>query len=184
MKIIGVSGSLRKNSFNTWLLTAAAELVPDGVDFEIITIDRVENYNEDLDAESKPEAAQSFINSINQADAILFAVPEYNHSIPGVLKNAIDWASRPGFSSPLLSKPCGILTASKTPVGGARGQAHMKAILSSTLSLVFPSVEYLLPNAHEKYNAEGELVDETARRRLQKYIAGLIDWTLNQKAIS
>lgn len=176
MQIIGISGSLRNNSLNTWLLNAAAELMPVGVDFKIVKIDQVPLYNEDSDGEDKPIAVRELLTRIHKAGAVLFASPEYNHGISGVLKNAIDWASRPAFQSVLLNKPCGILTASKSPVGGARAQADLKNVLSSTLSFVYPTVEYLLPNAHEKFDAQGQLIDDTAQRRLQRYVEGLIVW--------
>lgn len=176
MKLLGISGSLRKNSFNTQLLKSAAQFLPEGCDFEILPIGGLPHYNEDLDTENKPPEVATFLKSIESASVLLFASPEYNHSMSGVLKNAIDWASRPAFQSPLLNKPCGILTASMSPVGGARAQADLKNVLSSTLSKIFPANEYLLPAAQEKFNTEGELVNSTALRRLERYIQGLIAW--------
>lgn len=176
MKIVGISGSLRERSFNTHLLIAAAQFLPEDSAFEILQIGDFPHYNEDIDTDNKALEITAFLKAIESASVLLFASPEFNHSIPGVLKNAIDWASRPAFQSPLLDKPCGILTASMSPVGGARAQADLKNVLSSTLSRVFPATEYLLPDAHKKFNAETQLIDPTALRRLERYVEGLIAW--------
>ena len=93
MKIVGISGSIRKKSLNTFLLKAAADLTPDGISFELVKINAIEPYNEDMDNEDKPIAITEYLNKINEADVILFTSPEYNHGMSGVLKNAIDWAS-------------------------------------------------------------------------------------------
>lgn len=180
MKILGISGSLRKGSYNTELLNIVKSVLRSDIQFEIKSIDKIPLYNEDLDGDQKPEEVKLFIESIASSDAILFSTPEYNHSISGVLKNAIDWASRPAFHSPLRSMPCGILAASKSPVGGARAQAELKTILSSTLSPVYPSIDYSLPNAHEMINECGEFIDKQARRRLENYVNGYIVWVEKQ----
>jgi len=186
MKILGISGSLKQASLNTRLLENAAQMLPDGTTLAIQRLDDIVFYNEDLDLPEKPETVRRLIQNIEEADALLFASPEYNHSIPGVLKNAIDWASRPAFASPLKNKPCGILTASTSPVGGARAQADLKNVLSSTLSPVYPAIEYLLPMAADKFDDPGVLIDETARRRLQRYLNGFIQWAsqLDQASFS
>lgn len=176
MKVLGITGSLRVDSLNTYLLKNVEAHLPTDTTFELLPIDDVPFYNEDLDNDNKPATVITLIEAIEQADALIFATPEYNHSIPGVLKNAIDWASRPAFQSSMKNKPCAILAASMSPVGGARAQADLKNVLSSTLSEVYPSVEYLLPNAHEKMSATGELVDEQAARRLKHYVSGFIEW--------
>lgn len=176
MKILGISGSLRENSFNTALLKAAKHYTQSDIQFEIINIANIPLYNEDIEENKIPEEVASLIKSIASADALLFSTPEYNHCISGVLKNVIDWASRPAFNSSLKFKPCGILAASKSPVGGARAQASLKNILSSTLSPVFPAIEYLLPSAHEMFNSKRELTNQTAQRRLERYVKGFINW--------
>jgi len=176
MKILGISGSLKRASLNTLLLKNVELILPDTSTLEILRLDDIILYNEDLDNEQRPKAINAFLNSIQNADALLFATPEYNHSIPGVLKNAIDWASRPAFASPLKNKPCAIVTAAASPVGGARAQSDLKNVLSSTLSPIYPSVEYLLPTATEKFDASGKLIDETAHRRLHRYILGFMEW--------
>ncbi len=180
MKILGISGSLRQGSYNLALLDAVKNILQNSIEFEITSLGNIPLYNEDLDGDRKPEPVRMLIENIASADAILFSTPEYNHSIPGILKNTIDWASRPAFQSSLRSKPCGILTVSRSPVGGARVQAEMKIVLLSTLSLVYPSIEYLLPNAHEVFSESGNLMDKQAQRRLKRYIDGFIEWVEKQ----
>lgn len=176
MNILGISGSLKQASLNTMLLHNVERVLPSHSTLQIQRLDDIVLYNEDLDKEQKPDSIHAFINNIQNADALLFATPEYNHSIPGVLKNAIDWASRPAFESPLKNKPCAIMTASNSPVGGARAQADLKNVLSSTLSIVYPSVEYRMPAAQEKFDTSGVLIDETAHRRLHSYVNGFMRW--------
>jgi len=113
---------------------------------------------------------------IKSASTVLFSTPEFNHSIPSVLKSVIDWVSCPVFRSPLFNKPCGILSSSVSSVGGARAQTHLKNVLLSTLNRLYPAVDYLLPDAHEKFNSEGQLIDTEALNRLQNYVDGLIIW--------
>ena len=110
------------------------------------------------------------------ATALLFSTPEYNHSIPGVLKNAIDWASRPAYESVLAHKPAGILSASKSFVGGARVQGHLHQVLDSTLTLVYPAPEFLVPQSGDKFDATGALQDADTARRLRSYLYGFVIW--------
>ena len=151
MKIAGISGSIRANSLNTSLLNSSAEFFPADAELEVLKLNNIALYDEDLENDEKPTAVIEFLDKITEADVLLFVSPEYNHGMSGVLKNAIDWASRPAFQSPLFNKPYGILTAAKSPVGGARAQADIKNVLSSTLSVLYPANEYLLSNAHEKF---------------------------------
>jgi chromate reductase len=176
MKIVGLSGSLRQGSYNTLLLNAAAELLTEGVELQVYEYADVPMYIEDLDGAARPVPVRRMLEAISTADAVLFATPEYNHSISGVLKNAIDWASRPAFESVLTGKPAGVLSASMSPIGGARAQQHLKLILAATLTPVYTVNEYLLPLAQQAFDEQGRLTDETARRRLQRYMHGLADW--------
>lgn len=180
MKMLGICGSLRQASYNRLLLNTVKNILNNKIRYEIHSIDTIPLYNADLDNDQKPIGVQSFIDAIKSADILLFATPEYNSSIPGVLKNAIDWASRPAFQSALLLKTCGIISAARSPVGGARAQADLRNILSSTVSAVFPSVEYLLPMAHNMFNEEGVLIDTQATQRLERYITELINWAKKQ----
>jgi chromate reductase len=180
MKILGISGSLRKGSYNTALLSSIKHFLNSDVQLEMHNIGNIPLYNEDVGEANMPKEVTLLIKTIESSDAILFSTPEYNHCVSGALKNAIDWSSRPAFDSSLKLKPCGILAASKSPVGGARAQASLKNILSSTLSPVFPSIEYLLPDAHEMFNTEMELTNQIALRRLERYVSGFIKWVERQ----
>ncbi len=176
MKILGISGSLRKDSFNSRLLRAGGALLEKPAVLELYDLAHIPFYNEDLERQSKPGPVQSWLDAIKGSDAILLATPEYNHSISGVLKNAIDWASRPAFQSVLVSKPAGIISASMTPVGGARAQMHLKEILASTLTPVYPAPNYLLPKAQDAFDFDGTLEDEIAARRLRRYLNEFVCW--------
>ena len=178
MKILGISGSLRKNSLNSNLLRAGSALLDKPAKLETYDLANIPLYNEDVESESRPGAVQSWLDAIEGSEAILFATPEYNHSISGVLKNAIDWASRPAFKSVLANKPTGILSAAMTPVGGARAQTHLREILASTLAPVYPAPDYLLPKAQNAFDGDGMLNDETAERRLRRYMNDFVRWVL------
>ena len=176
MKILGISGSLRAGSYNTLLLKNAATSLDDPHSLDIFSIADIPFYNEDLEGEQRPEPVQSLLDAIAGADALLFATPEFNHSVPGVLKNAIDWASRPAFNCVLGGKPTGILSAAMSPVGGARVQMHLKDVLLSTLTPLYPAPDYMLPMAQDAFAADGSLTDATAARRLRRYVARLTAW--------
>ncbi len=176
MKILGINGSLRRDSLNLKLLKAAGDYFGKDVNFEIVNLGGIPLYNQDLDGDNKPAPVINFKQKISEADALLFALPEFNHSVPGVVQNAIDWASRPAFASPLAGKPVGIVSASMSPIGGARAQAQLRTIMNSALSPIFPSIEYLLGNAHSAFDAQGLLVDESAASLLQRYISGFEQW--------
>jgi chromate reductase len=176
VKILGISGSLRAGSYNTLLLNNAATSLEDPHSLEIFGLADIPFYNEDLEGEQRPAPVQSLLDAIDGADALLFATPEYNHSVPGVLKNAIDWASRPAFDCVLGGKPTGIVSAAMSPVGGARVQMHLKDVLCSTLTPLYPAPDYMLPMAQNAFDADGILTDATAARRLRRYLAGLVNW--------
>ena len=122
MKIVGIAGSLRRASFNRGLLVAAQEVAPAGVTIEIADLSPIPFYNADVELEGVPDTVVALREQIGAADALLLAVPEYNHSFTAVLKNALDWASRPGFKSPLKDKPALIMTSSPGFTGGVRAQ--------------------------------------------------------------
>jgi len=129
----------------------------------------------------RPAEPERFRGLVSRSDALLFATPEYNFGIPGVLKNAIDWASRPAFDCPLTGKPAGILSASRSPVGGARAQGDLRLVLAGTLSPVFPHVDMLLPGAHEKFDETGSLTDAKTRDRLERYAGEFLEWVGRQR---
>jgi len=176
MKLVGISGSLRKESFNTKMVHAAASCLPENVSMTFISCGDLPLFNSDIDGDKKPESVLKFMNSIDDCDGLLFSTPEYNYSIPGLLKNAIDWASRPAYKSVLAGKPVAILSASKSPVGGARVQSHLRDILSATLSPVVPSPPFLIPQAQEKFDKDGKLTDSASLQRLERYMGEFVDW--------
>jgi chromate reductase len=176
VNILGFCGSLRKDSFNRKLLLAAEKCLPEGVRLEDFNCGDVPLYNGDLDGERKPEPVARLLEAVRRCDALLFASPEYNHSIPGVLKNVIDWASRPAYASVMVHKPAGIISGSKSLVGGARMQSHLRQVLGSTLARIYPSPEFIVPQVQEKFDAGGRLVDPDIAGRLQKYISGFVIW--------
>jgi len=174
-QLIGISGSLREGSLNTALLRSIAELLPEGATLSIASIDAVPLYNGDLDIDGGPPSVQALKAQISDADGLLFATPEYNFGIPGVLKNAIDWASRPGFQSVLAHKPVAIIGAAPGAVGTARAQGQLKQVLLGTLSEVFPYPEVLVSKAHERIQ-NGQLADDPTREVLRKMLDAYVSW--------
>lgn len=181
LRLVGLSGSLRRESFNTALLREFARRLPDDAQLELHDYAELPHYNQDVDVDPPPPAVERLRQAIAAADGVVFATPEYNFSVPGVLKNAIDWASRPAFKAPLNHKPAGLLSASKSAVGGARSQVALRQVLSGTLTPVFPQNEILVPAAHEKFNAQGVLADAQTEQRLQRYVTAFVAWVRRQR---
>jgi chromate reductase len=178
--VLGFSGSLRKGSFNTALLRAAAELLPEGMALEIFDLSPLPLFNSDLEAQGMPEVVKNFKARIAAADALLIATPEYNYSIPGVLKNAIDWASRTPKDSPLNGKPLAMMGAAGM-MGTVRAQMHLRDVLLHNNVMVLNKPEVYITRAAEKFDAERRLIDEPARQRIRELLAALRDWTLRLK---
>ena len=174
--VLGISGSLRKGSYNTRLLTAASELLPEGMTLETFDLSPIPLYNDDVRVAGFPKPVQQFRERIAAADALLIATPEYNFSIPGVLKNAIDWASRPP-DPPLNGKPVAIMGASTGNFGTARAQMHLRQVCVFCNMFPLNKPEVLLMHAQEKFDANGRLTDETARGFIRDLLLALIDWT-------
>ena len=174
--VLGISGSLRKGSYNTRLLAAASELLPEGMALETFELSPIPLYNDDVRAAGFPRPVQQFRERIAAADALLMATPEYNFSIPGVLKNAIDWASRPP-DSPLNGKPIAIMGASTGNFGTARAQMHLRQVCVFCNMFPFNKPEVLVMRAQEKFDADGRLTDETARGLIRDLLLALADWT-------
>jgi len=177
--VCGIAGSLRQRSYNRALLRAAVELRPAGM--EIRAFERLAEiplYNQDVEDAGTPEPVEALRRAIGEADALLVATPEYNHGVPGVLKNAIDWASRPPRSSVLNGKPAAIFGASPGITGTARAQAQLRLsfVFTQTPALLQPEV--LVYRAAEKFDAEGRLVDEKTRAFVGRLLVALADWTL------
>jgi len=174
MRILGISGSLRRESYNTKLLLAAGELLP--ADAELVLWDglkAVPPYDGDDDVESGPDGVAALRDAISGADAILFATPEYNSSIPGQLKNAIDWASRPLATNVLRSKPVAVVGASTGMFGAVWSQAELRKVLAATGARVVEG-EVAAGQAPTRFDATGRLVGEELVARLADVVAGLV----------
>jgi len=175
--VLGISGSLRKSSNNTGLLWAASELLPAGMSLEIYDISAIPLYNNDLLAEGLPPAVQEFKARIAAADALLIATPEYNSSLPGVLKNAIDWASRPPKESSFTGKPLAMMGAGGV-MGTSRAQAHLRQIAGGLNMLALNKPEVMVQRAWEKFDQHGNLTDDDTRQQVKDLLLALRDWTL------
>jgi chromate reductase, NAD(P)H dehydrogenase (quinone) len=174
MKILGISGSLRRGSHNASLLGAAAGLLPADVEFELWGgLKEVPPYDEDDDTEEAPAAATALREAIAGADAVLFATPEYNSSVPGQLKNAIDWASRPLATSPLRNMPVAVVGASTGAFGAVWAQAELRKVLAATGARVVEG-EVAVGHAPTRFDEEGRLVDENLLEQLEEVVAGLV----------
>jgi len=183
MRILGVAGSLRAGSFNRALLRAAVEVAPDGLDIVVFDgLGAIPPYNADVEAKGDPEPVAAFKTAIRDADALLIATPEYNYGVPGVLKNAIDWASRPPGKSVLNGKPAALMGATPGGTGTARAQLALRQsfVFTDTRALLRPEV--LVTRAHEKVDATGRLTDERTRRSIRELLEALVDWVPRTRA--
>jgi chromate reductase, NAD(P)H dehydrogenase (quinone) len=177
LRFLGIAGSLRRGSFNRGLIRAAVELAPAGI--TVIPYDLIDlpMFNADVEAEGDPAAVAGFKRAIREADALVIATPEYNHCVPGVLKNAIDWASRPTRGSVLTGKPVAIMGATPGRGGTARAQAHLRDGLAYTNGFVLPLPEVLVSLANEKFDGEGTLTDPETREDVRDLLVSLGAWT-------
>jgi len=184
MKILAIAGSLRRESHNRRLLLAAGKLLPPDVDFELFEgLKGVPPYDEDDDLEPAPPAVSRLRAAIADADALLIATPEYNSSIPGQLKNALDWASRPIASSVLRNKPVAVVGASTGAFGAVWSQAELRKILAATGARVL-DVELALGHATERFDAQGHLVDDGIREQLEETLDALVGATQPRLAVA
>ena len=172
IRIVGVAGSLRKNSYNAAVLRAAREFLPEHVKMETVEIGDLPFFNEDVESAGLPASVVAFKAKLASADALLIATPEYNYGIPPVLKNAIDWASR--GESALYGKPVGIVSASPSMLGGARAQYQLRQICVSVNLLPINKPEVFIAAAYDKFDETGRLTDPMARDFLSKLVAELI----------
>ena len=159
VSLIGMSGSLRAGSFSNAILETLRDRFADRADLRVYDLAPIPAYNQDFEGEKRPPAVKHMLADIEAADGMVLCAPEFNHSIPGVLKNAIDWASRPAFASVLAYKPVAIMATSRGPLGGARCLEHMKVALDSCLSRVTLAREVIVTAAETKIT-DGRLVDE------------------------
>ena len=173
IKILGVVGSLRKDSYNAFALKAAQELTPEGAHLELIELHGIPVFNQDEEM-APPPIVLEFKRRILAADAIFFATPEYNYSLPGGLKNAIDWASRPYGESVWNGKPAAIMGASVGSLGTARAQYHLRQILVTLDMPVVNQPEVMIANAALRFEQGGRLNDEPTRKIIQKLLRALV----------
>lgn len=176
VRVAGIAGSLRAGSYNRALLRAAAELAPDDLVIDIFDLKAVPLYDGDVEAAGDPPGVTALKQAIRDADGVLFATPEYNHGVPGVMKNAIDWASRPPRDAALSGKPVALIGASPGMTGTARGQSQLRQAFEFTNSYCMPQPELLVFRAHEKFDADGNLTDEATRAYLGKFLAAFALW--------
>lgn len=174
--ILGFAGSLRQGSFNKAALRAAVELAPEGMTIETFDIAPIPLYNEDVKQQGFPPPAQEFREKIRAADGLLIVTPEYNYSIPGVLKNAIDWASRPP-DQPFEDKPIAIMGASPGRLGTARAQYHLRQCFVFLNALILNRPEVMIGGAPQMFDDELRLTDQPTREFIGKLLVSLADWT-------
>ncbi|HEU4734929.1 MAG TPA: NAD(P)H-dependent oxidoreductase [Kofleriaceae bacterium] len=169
--LLGICGSLRKASINRFLLDAVRDALPARASMTIFEELDLPIFNSDV---ADPPAIVQLKASIAAADGVVFGVPEYNYSIPGGLKNALDWVSRPPESSPLRGKPVGIVGAASGMSGTIRAQTHLRQILLYSDSPCLSQPEVLIPRAHERFDAEGRLTDSSTRTLVERFGAAMI----------
>jgi chromate reductase, NAD(P)H dehydrogenase (quinone) len=181
LTILGIAGSLRKASYNRAALRAAQEYAPEGVKIEIFELDDIPPFNQD-EEKNPPQSVIELKQRVRAADAILFATPEYNYSIPGVLKNAIDWASRPYGDSAWNDKPAAIMGASMGTGGTVRAQYHLRQTFIFLNLHPINGPEVMITNAAERFDDQGNLKDEKTKEIIKKMLQNLADWTRQLEA--
>jgi chromate reductase len=175
-EIAGIAGSLRQASFNRALLRAATELAPANLHITVHDLLSIPLYNADVEARGVPAAVEELRSAVRAADGLLIASPEYNYGVPGVLKNTVDWLSRPPEASVLRGKPAAIVGASPGMVGTARAQAQLRQAFAFTDTLAMNQPEILVARAHEKFDQNGVLTDEKTRAFLAKFLVAFAAW--------
>jgi chromate reductase len=176
IRILGIAGSLRKQSYNRAALRAAVKLVPQGTTIDVFELDGIPGFSED-EEKSPPAIVVDLKKRIRAADAVLFVTPEYNYSIPGVLKNAIDWASRPYGDSAWEGKPAAIMGASVGMLGSARAQYQLRQTMVFLNMFPVNRPEVMIARAAERFDKDGNLVDEKTRELVRKLLESLVEWT-------
>jgi chromate reductase len=176
VRILGIAGSLREASYNRGVLRAAKELAPEGSSIDIFELDGIPGFNQD-EEQNPPEKVAEFKQKIREADAILFVTPEYNYSVPGVLKNAIDWASRPYGDSAWNGKPAAIMGASIGGIATARAQYHLRQMMVFLNMFPINQPEVMIGKAGEKFDEQGNLTDEATKKYIRRLLESLVEWT-------
>lgn len=176
-QILGISGSLRRGSFNSAALRVARALAPADMHVEIADLSQISLYDQELRDREVPAAVERLSTQIAQADGLLFATPEYNYSVSGVLKNAIDWVSRQK-PQPFAGKPAAVMSASMSLLGGARAQYDLRRILVSMDVHFLNKPEVMIAQAHERFDSDGQLTHEATRDFVAQLLVALHDWTV------
>jgi chromate reductase len=174
LTILGIAGSLRTGSFNRLALAAAQKLVPEGAKMDIFDLHEIPIFNQDQEKTPPPPVVE-FKKRIRAADAIVFATPEYNYGVPGVLKNAIDWASRPSGESAWDGKPAAILSAASGIMGGVRAHYHLRQSFVYLNMYATNLPEVLIGNAKDKFDANGNYTDEDGKKLITKLLLNLLE---------
>lgn len=180
--ILGMAGSLRENSFNRALLHEATALTPDEAEIEIFELGGIPGFNQDKE-DDPPQKIKELKQKAEDADAILFVTPEYNYSVSGVLKNAIDWASRPYGDNSFDGKPAAIMGASISLIGTARAQYHLRQMCVYLNMHPVNLPEVMVTNATEKFDDQGNLNDDTSKNLMRELLQNLVEWTRQLKHI-
>jgi len=181
VKILGFVGSLRKGSYNKALMRAAVELKPKDAIIEVFDLEGIPPFNQDLERQS-PRIVKEFKAKIRKADALLIASPEYNYSVPGVLKNAIDWASRPYGDNAFEGKPVAIMSASVGSLGGVRAQYQLRQSFIALNMHPLNRPEVMMPLAQDNVDANGNVASEQTRQLIRELLEALVQWTRKLEA--
>ncbi len=174
MNIVLMSGSFHSKSKSLAILDILTDSFP-GHEYVFPKLDNLPFYSEDLNPD-KPDSVLNLINQVGACDGIIVCSPEYNHSVPAVLKNAIDWVSRPAFNSVLKDKSVTIITQARSSVGGARAQAHLKLIFDSTISKIYPSHEMMISDVENVVDSDGLISDLKVKKRLERHVSGFFEF--------
>ena len=176
VRILGIAGSLRRDSYNRATLRAATELVPEGASIEIFELDGIPGFNED-EERNPPAKVAELKRLVREVDAILFVTPEYNYSVPGVLKNAIDWASRPYGDNAWDGKTVGVMGASTGLLGTVRAQYHLRQMFVFLNMFPVNKPEVMIAHADDKFDDDGNLTDQLTAQKIRELLEALVDWT-------
>ena len=173
--VVGFAGSLRSGSYNRALLRTAKDLAPPSLQIMICELDGIPLYNDDIETAGAPPSVVRLREAVRESDALLIATPEYNHGVPGVLKNTIDWLSRPPRNNALNGKIAAVMGASLGMTGTARGQAQLRQALGATNTYALLQPEVLVAHAHEKFDADGRLTHQATREVLATFLQRFLD---------
>ena len=181
LTILGIAGSLRKNSYNSAALRTAQQLAPAGATIDIFEIENIPLFNQDQE-KNPPPSVQQLKSRVRAADALLIVTPEYNYSVPGVMKNVFDWGSRPYGDNAWQGKVTALMSASPGNFGGARAQYHLRQVFVALNMHALNQPEIMISNAAQKFDADGKLIDENTVERIRKLLQALVERAAENKA--